>query len=117
MNAALPSFSSQFSRGNTPHIIVTSAQQEIENFYDQYAPALYGKIKSTLHKEEVCREVLKAAFLNIHQSFDQLNLTKIKPFVLAYNITCKAISRQKIEIVLDQVLHSLKQAGEKKQTS
>lgn len=111
MDAALPSISSHLSGGDSTQAFDATTKKVIENFYDQYAPALYGKIKTSLHKEDICREVLKATFLKIHQSFDQLNFAKDRPFTWAYKIACKAISNRKIDIVLHQVLHSINKQG------
>jgi DNA-directed RNA polymerase specialized sigma24 family protein len=84
-------------------------------FYDKYAPAYYGEIKRRLYKDEVSQEVLEKVLKDVYHSFHQLNPSKEKVFIAVLKLVKKEISRQKVRLVLTQILH--RQIGDEKQVS
>ena len=75
----------------------------INDFYDRYAPALYGTIKKSLLNESVSNETLIATFKVICSSIEKFDPTKEPLFTWAAKIARKEINKQKIELILTQL--------------
>ncbi len=74
-----------------------------DQFYDQYAGALYGDIKRTLYKEDVSEETLASIFAIISSSIHEFDPATEKIFSWAMRIAHREISKRKIELTLQEV--------------
>ena len=76
-----------------------------EAFYDKYAGAFYGEIKRGLFEEKVSQKVMEAACRKIYQSLHTFDSSNERIFISALKLVKKEISREKVNITLNQILY------------
>ncbi|MBC7948587.1 MAG: hypothetical protein H7Y42_11940 [Chitinophagaceae bacterium] len=76
-----------------------------EDFYDQYAPAFFGRIKKALYRDEVSADTLKDVFKTIWSSIEQYDSSRESLFTWAMRITRQKTSQQKIRISIAELLY------------
>ena len=73
------------------------------DFYDCYAPALYGTIKKSLVNEDVANKTLIVTFQTLLSDLSNFDSSKESLFTWAAKIARKEINKQKIELILKQL--------------
>jgi DNA-directed RNA polymerase specialized sigma24 family protein len=99
----------QISNNNIEKQLIAALKKHqykaFEDFYDLYAPAFFGTIKTTLYKEDISQETLKNVFNTIWTSIDSYDPSKERLFTWAMRISGKEISTKKIDIVLKELFY------------
>ena len=81
-------------------LLIERRQTAFNDFYDRYAPALYGTIKKSLLNEDVSNETLVETFKLLWSRLNTYDPLKESLFIWASKIARQEINKQKIELVL-----------------
>src|SRR5687767_9722311 len=71
---------------NTKGKLVAPDETSVSNFYDKYAPALYGTILRVVQQKEIADKLLEKVFINalVHNAIDKPNHITLFTTLLNY---------------------------------
>lgn len=73
------------------------------DFYDHYAPALYGTIRKSFLNEDSAKETLVITFKRIWSNLPNFDASKETLFAWSVKIARKETNKQKLKILLKQL--------------
>lgn len=98
--------SEELNTNTTATVPAGQASLNIEAIYDKYAPAFYGEIKRTLYNEDISQKVMQEAFVKIYQALQKSEPANERVFITALKVVRNEISREKLDITLNQILYT-----------
>jgi RNA polymerase sigma-70 factor (ECF subfamily) len=87
----------------SPTTLRNQKENTFSDFYDQYAPAVYGFIKKILLNEEVSKQVLATVIKKSWQSIPEFERSNLSVLCQVLRIARKEANKQRINIALKQI--------------